>query len=303
MAINVQVVGDVTQLRAALKRSQKHLKKYQKSKVWSGISKRATVTFAAVGASIVAATKSLKYLMNGFDEAHASIQRATGAIGDEWEAARKSFGATLGRVPDDMAKVADVFGSVMGEFSSSAQSEISLITERVLDFSRITGSEAGDIAKSIGQMSATFGVAGEDVPALLDSKTHATTAFGIEGSELASAMIDYGPVFAAMGYNAQETATIFGRMFEAGGDFRALVPGINAFSLAIADVGVDPRMALEQAIHLIGEATTRTEALSLAASFFGAESGARLAAALYGNTGLLKDLNVEIEAAAGATES
>ena len=202
-----------------------------------------------------------------------------------------------------MGEVADVFGTTMVAFSGSAQKEIGKISELVLDFSRITGAESSSIASSVGTISSTFSVAAGEVPGLIDTMTKSTVKFGIEGAELASAMIDYGPVFAAMGYNAQETAVIFGRMFEAGGDFRALVPGINAFSLAIADVGVDPRMALEQAIQLIGEATSRTDALSLSASFFGAESGARLAAALYGNSELLKDLNLDIDAAVGSTDA
>ena len=133
MAINVKIIADASQLRAALKRSERALGRYRKSKVWNRIRKRAAYTFAAVGLSIAGATKAITDLTTSFDEAYSSIKKATGATGKEWEAARRTFLNTLGKVPQDMEQVAAVFGTAMTMFSDAADKELAAITKHVLD--------------------------------------------------------------------------------------------------------------------------------------------------------------------------
>ena len=301
MAITLNILGDASKLRKALKKSERGLGRFYKSKVWSRISKRIALTFSVGAAAAGVFGKQIVDLAFSFENAYADIKKATGKTGAEFASVRAEFDRTLGQVPQKMNEVAAVFGQAMTLITDATESQIGKVTKEILDFSRITGAESAAVADSVGKAAASFGLAADEVPGLIDTMTAAAVDFGISGDALAQQLTAFGPSFQAMGFGANETVALFGKLYAAGGEISRLGPGIGAFAQKVAALGYEPRAALEQAIQLIHGTASETEKLAIASDLFGSEAATRMVSAIQSTGGELLNFTSFLEGAKGRT--
>jgi hypothetical protein len=136
-----------------------------------------------------------------------------------------------------------------------------------------------------------FNVPLEESDELLGDLLRISQATGAPMDNLLSQMEKWGPVFSTANFSAEETLGIFGQLEQSGVDIVAVGPKLEKFFGDVAEAGGDPRQAFEDIVEQIANASTETDALSIAAEAFGT-AGSEM-------TSAIRDGGLELETFGG----
>ena len=265
--INVAILSDTEKFRKGMQKATSSV---------SDFSKKAGAAFAGVvgaGAALgLSVARDMETMRN-------NIIQGTGASGDALDALVENARQVAMDVPQSFDEVSGALADVNTAFGLTG-SELEAQTELFLNFSRAAGVDASSAISQVDAALTQFGQDAGDADEALGDLLRIAQATGRPMETLLGNVRTFGPVFANMGFSLEETTALMGQLAQGGVDVTRIAPGLNAFSRNIAELGGDPRQALEDTVAAIQAAATDTEALNLATEAFGAEGAQRLSSAI-----------------------
>ena len=274
--ISVAILGDSKKFRNALGSAESKLKKF---------SAAAGLAFAGVA---IAGAKMAFDIGRDIQTMEANIIAGTGASGAALDGLIDSARNVATQVPASFDVVSSALADVSTSFGHTG-AQLEATTELFLDFARVAGVDVGESISVVDSAMTIFGE--NDANETLGDFLRIAQATGRPMAELLSSVENFGPVFANMGFNLEETVALMGGLEQAGIDVTRISPGLNRFSREIAAIGGDPRTALEAIVKQIETATTDVDALTIATEAFGAEGAQRLSAAIRAGAFDLEDFS------------
>ncbi len=246
------------------------------SKLGSAIRKGALVGGAALAGLAVAAVK----FGGDFNAAFNTIAQGTGATGEALKGLKGDFKAVLAGVPDDMGKVSSAIADVNTMLGLSGE-PLQAVTKQFLDLARVAGVDSAALIDKAGKAFNIFGLDAEGGTAALDSFFKISQDSGLGIDKMTDSLQTFGPILSNAGFSIEESAALFGKLNKAGVDASRVMPAINAATRKMAAEGVtDLKGGLSDTIEKIRDATSTTEALSLATDVFGSEGAQRMVSAV-----------------------
>jgi TP901 family phage tail tape measure protein len=265
--INVAILSDTEKFRKGMQKATTSV---------SDFSRKAGLAFAGVvgaGAALgLSVARDMETMRN-------NIIQGTGASGDALDALVENARQVAMDVPQSFDEVSGALADVNTAFGLTG-SELEAQTELFLNFSRAAGVDASSAISQVDAALTQFGQDAGDADEALGDLLRIAQATGRPMETLLGNVRTFGPVFANMGFSLEETTALMGQLAQGGVDVTRIAPGLNAFSRNIAELGGDPRQALEDTVAAIQAAATDTEALNLATEAFGAEGAQRLSSAI-----------------------
>ena len=274
--ISVAILGDSKKFRNALGSAESKLKKF---------SAAAGLAFAGVA---IAGAKMAFDIGRDIQTMEANIIAGTGASGAALDGLIDSARNVATQVPASFDVVSSALADVSTSFGHTG-AQLEATTELFLDFARVAGVDVGESISVVDSAMTIFGE--NDANETLGDFLRIAQATGRPMAELLTSVENFGPVFANMGFNLEETVALMGGLEQAGIDVTRISPGLNRFSREIAAIGGDPRTALEAIVKQIETATTDVDALTIATEAFGAEGAQRLSAAIRAGAFDLEDFS------------
>ncbi len=186
----------------------------------------------------------------------------------------------LAGVPDDMGKVSSAIADVNTMLGLSGE-PLQAVTEQFLDLARVAGVDSAALIDKAGKAFNIFGLDAEGGTAALDSFFKISQDSGLGIDKMTDSLQTFGPILSNAGFSIEESAALFGKLNKAGVDASRVMPAINAATRKMAAEGVtDLKGGLSDTIEKIRDATSTTEALSLATDVFGSEGAQRMVSAV-----------------------
>ena len=157
------------------------------------------------------------------DKAYDSIRVGTGATGDVLDGLKGDFKAVAGTVVDDMGTVGQVLADLNTRTGATGE-DLQGLTKRVLDLSRITGTDAVSNVASLTRVFGDWSIATEDQGATLDALFRASQSTGIGVDQLGQSVVQFGAPLRQVGFSFEQSIGLLGK-FEKEGVNSELVMG------------------------------------------------------------------------------
>lgn len=233
------------------------------------------------------------------DAAYDAIQVATGATGDELAGLQDDFTAVFTSVPTQAEAAAEAI-SVLNQRLGMTGEPLQALSGQLLELARMTGGDVTTAAEGYASTLANWGIANEDASATLDRLFRATQETGIGFDELNAELAQNGPALREMGLSLEEAAALLGTFDREGVDSQQVMASLSRAAIKYADAGVSLSNGLSDTIAQIQNATSDTEALSLASELFGGRAAVTMRDAIRAGRLELGDLTAALEGSEGA---
>lgn len=260
--------------------------------VKASLDKLATVAAgagAALTSAVAGATVAAFKLGETFDSAFDTIRAGTGKTGSDLEGLKNDFRAVVADVPADFDKASEVVAE-LNKRTGATGATLQGLAKNVLEFSRITGTDAVGNVQLATRMFGDWSIASEDQGAALDKVFRASQATGIGVDALMGKVVQFGAPLRAMGFSMEESAAMMGKWEKEGVNTELVLGSMRIAMGKFADAGVPAREGLDATIAKINELGPSAEATSLAMDVFGARAGPDMAAAILEGRFALGDL-------------
>ena len=276
-SINIGITGDAKGFARELGKAQKETDKFEKGTKAAFGKLKAVGIGAAIGIGAAFVDSGLK-----FEAMEGILIRGTGASGDALEDLKTQATDVLKKVPESAEVVAGAIADVNTFFAITGD-HLETVTGLFLDFARVADMDVGGAIAGVDALMTQFNEPLEETDELLGDLVRISQATGAPMETLLKNMEKWGPVFATAGYSAEEAAAMFGMLEESGVDIVAVGPKLEKFFADVAEAGGEPRQAFEDIVEQIQNATTETDALSIAAEAFGTAGSEMTSAIRDGN--------------------
>lgn len=253
------------------------------------IAKVAAGVGVGLAAAFVGAGVAAFQLGETFDSAFDTLRANTGKTGDDLEGLKADFRAVVADVPADFDKASEVVAELNKRTGATGET-LQGLAKNVLEFSRITGTDA---VANVGLATRMFGdwsIASDDQSAALDKMFRASQATGIGVDQLMGKVVQFGAPLRAMGFSMEESAAMLGKWEKEGVNSELVLGSMRIAMGKFADAGIPAREGLDQTIAKINEMGPSAEATALAMDVFGARAGPDMAAAILEGRFALGDL-------------
>jgi len=253
----------------------------------------------AAATAVVAITALMWNSANTLDAAYDNIQTRTGATGAELEGLKADFEAVFTSVPTDAETASNAIGILNSSLGASGP-VLQDISANVLEFSRLTGTDAAANAETFSQVVQNWNIPLDQASGSLDVLFVAAQNTGVPVDSLMQQMLDSGPILQQYGMSFDQSAAFLSTMTQAGINAEGAMMGLKTAAAKFAEEGTPLNEGLAETVDLIKNAKTPTEALSIAVDTFGARSGPALAQAIMDGKLSFEELLPLLEDADGA---
>ena len=236
------------------------------------LSKNVTAPIVALGTASVAAFYDL-------DEGLDTIAKKTGATGD----ALSGMEDVAVDLFTNMAVSMDDAGATVGEVNTrfgATGDELKSLSATFLEFATINDTDVNDAVDSTSRLLAQFGLDASDAEAFLGMLTGTGQKTGLSMSDLMSILEANSATFKELGLSAEESINLIGQMELAGVDTGTAMAGLKKAVINLTDSGMPLDEALGSVIDSIKNASSETEALSIAQEVFGTKGAAEMTTAI-----------------------
>lgn len=229
-----------------------------------------------VVASITAATVALGKLGLAMDEATAEIVKGTGATGEVLDGLEQSFrNALINGVGAPASEVAGVVADLNTRFGITGD-DLTELTGTFDDFAGVTGQDTREAIADVADVMAKWDVKTKSTSLLLDQLTKASQDSGASVQELNSSLKSGQAVFSQFGMGITESIAFLSNLKKSGVDSQTAIQAMRVAMVNFSKEGKEPQKALEEIGEKIRNATSKTEAMSLAIDTFGNKAGAEM---------------------------
>lgn len=293
-------------IQAGVKRSKKHLSRFQRST--SSISKSISGSLARMGAGLAVGSLLLSAAGNvsTFEQKVANLASTAGKSKDSISALVQNA-QDVGAVSSFSASEVIDLQTELAKLGNS-ESEIIAMTKSVGDFSVAVGSTAADAATLTGGVLKSFGKNASDTTSLVNTLAVATTKSALDFGKLNVALPIVGTAADQMGFSVERTTSLLGVLSDRNIDAATSGTALRNIFLDLKEKG----LTYEQAMAQINGSTDK---LNTANQLFGkrgavvatvlAESGAAalsLEQSITDVSGALDDMtNTRLDTAQGKT--
>lgn len=232
--------------------------------------------FAAAAVGVTAAAFSIGEV---FDSSFDSIRLATGQTGAALTALKGDFKATFASVPDDANTVSAALSGLAVRTGLTGE-ELQGLTKSVLDFSRVTGSDASTNVRDLTRLFDQWHISTENQIPTMDKLLRASQATGIGVGQLEAALVKNATALKGTGIDFDRATALIGSFEKAGVNTEQALAGMGKAFATLAKDGKDGFYGVAQGIEAIQNAGTESEAAGIAIKLFGAKAGPELAAAV-----------------------
>ena len=239
-----------------------------------------------VSAGIQKAIEGLKNLVTSsyeawqsYDEGADTIIAATGATG---EAADKLMGVYENVAKNVRGSFEDI-GTAVGEVNTrfgSTGGELQTLSEKFLKFADINGLDVKTAIDNTQSALAAFGLGAEDAGNLMDVLNKAGQDTGVSLDTLTQQLISNAPALQEMGMNASDSAFFIANLSKNGVDASSVMSGMKKALANAAAEGKPMSEAMSEIENSIKNASSSTDAITLATELFGAKAGPAIATAV-----------------------
>lgn len=249
---------------------------------------RVTAPIAAVGTAALLASDSVKKAMD-------SIRINTGASGEALKGMTSIAKDLAVTVPQSFQSIADVV-STLNTITGATGDTLQGLSRDVLDTARVLGEDAASAAGLFARNLKQFSIDAREGSQQLAFLFKVTQDTGIGFNKLSGLLNDYGTVLSNAGFTMKESAVLFGELDKAGLSVSRLMPGLNAAMRNWAKENKNIQAELSTTVDRIKNASSSTEALSIATDAFGAEGAQRLVKAIRNGSFELGNLKEKTDA-------
>ncbi len=237
----------------------------------------------ALGAAGIAATMDLD---NGYD----TIITKTGATGEALESLTGVADSVFSELPTTMDDVGVAVGEVNTRFGATGE-ELENLSKDFIKFANINGTDLNTAIDSVDSIMTKFGVDTSQTKNVLGLMTKAGQDTGISMETLENALTVNGASLKEMGLDLTSSVNLLAQMEASGVDVSTALAGMKkAVQNATAD-GKSADEALAETIKNIKNASTETEALTIASELFGKKGAAEMTQAIREGRLSLDDLS------------
>lgn len=237
-----------------------------------GLSTYVTAPIVAAGAASVAA-------FNEVDEGLDIIVTKTGATGESLEGLQDSMKTVFGNMAVSAADAGTAIGDVNTRFGLVGD-DLSSVSESFLKFAEINSTDVSTAINTVDGIMAKFGVDTSQVGLVLDAMTVAGQGTGISMDTLQSSLATNGASLKEMGLDLEGSINLLAQMEANGVDTSTAMTGLKKAVTNAAKEGKSADQALSETIDSIKNASTETEALTIATELFGSRGAAEMTQAI-----------------------
>lgn len=265
----------------------------------------AVVAGAAVaGAAIVGIGAAAVNVGLEFDDAMDSIAAMTGNSGPAlagMEDILKNLRGTTAGLGVDLGQMGDVLGTAAVRTGATGAA-LEEFTGNILDFSRVTGTDAVANTENITRVMGDWGIEMEDSGQLLDMMLQASQSTGIGVDALAQKVVQFGAPLRQMGFSLEDSAALLGKWEKEGVNSELVLGSLRIAMGNFARDGIPMREGLDATIKKIQELGPGAESTALAMEVFGARAGPDMAAAILEGRFSIEELTETLEGATGTLD-
>lgn len=214
------------------------------------LTKGVTLPIVAIGAAAVASALDV-------GKGYRIIEQKTGDLNVATDGMGKVFRDVFAKVPESSQTVADVLSMLKIRTGDTGKS-LEDLSVQVLNFARITGTDATADVDLITQAFGNWSVATQDQGKDLDFLYGVYTKTGVGVQQLLSEVDKNGPILRAFGLNFQQSTLFVAGLDKAGLPAQKTLMGLQAGLVKLAKDAQDPKalQTLIDKLHLTGSAAT-----------------------------------------------
>lgn len=238
----------------------------------SGLTKYVTAPLAAVGTAAVAA-------FNQVDDGMDVVISKTGATGETAQQLEEVYRSVGKTVPASFDDIGAAVGEVNTRFGFTGD-QLETASTKFLEFSKITGVDTAEGVRLVSRAMSDAGIDTSEYTTVLDQLSKASQASGIEVSTLTENLAKYGAPMRALGFDTQESISIFSGWEKAGVNTEIAFSGMKKAISNWSAEGKDAKVEFGNTLKEIQSAPDIASATSLAIEAFGQKAGPDLADAI-----------------------
>lgn len=252
----------------------------------------ATIGMAVVGAAIIGAGVAAFKMGDTYQQAFNKLAVGAGESTDEIEAAFQKVATNVPQDLDTVAETMDTLGDQMGDLTTD---ELAALTESVLDFSRVTGTDAVAAAEGLAAAYKNWNVAAEDQVLVQDQLLRVSEASGASVEVLMEGVTKFGPVLRDMGLSLEESVALLGTFEQSGVPVDLAMKGMQKAMVNFSKEGLTMQEGLQGTIDKIVALGPGAEATALAVEAFGSKAGPQLRDAILAGELGIEDMMAAVQ--------
>lgn len=242
------------------------------SSVGTSMTKNVTGPIVAMGAAAVAS-------FNEVDGGYDTIVTKTGATGEALESLTKSADNVFGSLPVEMSDVGIAIGEVNTRFGVTGKTLEDLSGE-FIKFAQINETDLNSAIGNTDKIMNQWGVDASQTKNVLGLFTAKAQETGISVDSLMDSVQKNGATFKSMGLNLQQSITLLSQFEQNGVNADVAMAGLKKAVANYTKQGMSMDEALGATIDSIKNASTETEALTIATEIFGTKGANEMTKAI-----------------------
>lgn len=242
------------------------------SSVGTSMTKNVTGPIVAMGAAAVAS-------FNEVDGGYDTIVTKTGATGEALESLTKSADNVFGSLPVEMSDVGIAIGEVNTRFGVTGKTLEDLSGE-FIKFAQINETDLNSAIGNTDKIMNQWGVDASQTKNVLGLLTAKAQETGISVDSLMDSVQKNGATFKSMGLNLQQSITLLSQFEQNGVNADVAMAGLKKAVANYTKQGMSMDEALGATIDSIKNASTETEALTIATEIFGTKGANEMTKAI-----------------------
>ena len=253
--------------------------------------------------ALAAATTAAVKFGQAMNSSMSEIAKGTGKTGEELYKLRENVHDAL---VDGVARSAKEVGTMIADLNTRfgvTGKEVVQLTKDFDKFAKVTDTDTKTAINLTADAMAKWNIQTEDTDKLLDQLTKASQESGASVTELLNGLKSGQAVFSQFGMSATDTIAFMGALKQNGIESSQALIAMKTALANFANDGINAQEGFAQVSEAIKNATSQTEALSIATATFGARNGAEMVKVLQSGALSADEFKNKLMEAGGAVES
>ena len=249
----------------------------------------------------VATTAAMKFGQS-MNASMSEIAKGTGATGEELYKLRQNVhSALINGVGRSAKEVGTMIADLNTRFGVTGE-ELTTLTGEFDKFANVTDTDTKTAINLVADAMAKWDIEVEDTDKLLDQLTKASQLSGAGVTELTNGLKEGQAIFSQFGMSATDTIAFMASLKQNGIESSQALIAMKTALANFANAGIDAQEGFAQVSEAIKNATSQTEALSIATSTFGARNGAEMVKVLQSGAVSADEFKEKLMLAGGTVE-
>lgn len=252
--------------------------------------------------ALAAATAAAVKFGQAMNASMSEIAKGTGKTGEELYKLRENVHDAL---VEGVARSAKEVGTMIADLNTRfgvTGKEVVQLTKDFDKFAKVTDTDTKTAINLTADAMAKWNIQTEDTDKLLDQLTKASQESGASVTDLLNGLKQGQAVFSQFGMSATDTIAFMGALKQNGIESSQALVAMKTALANFAKDGINAQEGFAQVSDAIKNATSQTEALSIATATFGARNGAEMVKVLQSGALSADEFKNKLMEAGGAVE-